>query len=589
VFFVCALLVRAADLATQIDPIFAEFAKPGSPGCAVSVTQNGELVFAKGYGFANLDHGVPITPKTVFHVASVSKQFTAAAILMLAQDGKLSLDDEVQKYVPELPYLGAPVTLRHMLRHTSGIRDQWDLLSLTGWLYSRDRITDDDVLNVLSRQRDLNFKPGSEYLYSNSGFTLAAIIVKRVSGESLRQFTTRRIFEPLGMKQTFFRDRFGETIPGLATGYVESDGKWLKADTNFDTAGATSLHTTVEDLSKWETNFWSGKAGGAEFLKTFLTPGALPQPPSNMTYGYGLQHSNHRGQPTIEHSGGDAGFRAHFLRLPQLKLGIAAACNAGTANPSRLTRRVADVIAPDAFSEPVPPAPAEVKPPAGKWQPAASELADYAGQWIASELQVTYRAEVKDGKLVLSGPKSVSRTLEPFEKDTFRADGTQYRFRRDGKGAVQTLVTDGGRVRGLLWQRASAPLVVFVVDDNDRRTRILARILESRYGVRTYVARAGREVDMLDIANLAVFAVPGLQLPEPQRRVVERYLESGKRSISFGKQDVGATSSLVRVTSADLANESTRQTALSAILSVLDRKVAKPDASYVVDYEKLQP
>jgi CubicO group peptidase (beta-lactamase class C family) len=194
------------DKASQVDAIFKDFDKPTSPGCAVGVYQDDRVVYQRAYGMANLDHDVALTPASVFHVASVSKQFTAAAILLLAQDGKLSIDDDIRKYVPEIPALGPTITIRHLANHTSGIRDQWSLLGLAGWRYSRDLITDDDVLAVLARQKELNFTPGERHLYSNSGYTLLALIVSRVSGQSFRDFTTNRIFKPLGMVNTHFRD-----------------------------------------------------------------------------------------------------------------------------------------------------------------------------------------------------------------------------------------------------------------------------------------------------------------------------------------------------------------------------------------------
>jgi len=190
----------------QVDKVFAQWNKPESPGCALGVYQDGQVIYKHGYGMANLNDDVPITPATVFHVASMSKQFTAASILLLAQQGKLSLDDDIHKYIPELPDFHETITLRHLMHHTSGMRDQWALLELAGWRYSQDLITDDDVMSVLVHQKELNFKPGEQFLYSNTGFTLLAITVSRVSGMSFREFTTKNIFAPLGMTHTHFRD-----------------------------------------------------------------------------------------------------------------------------------------------------------------------------------------------------------------------------------------------------------------------------------------------------------------------------------------------------------------------------------------------
>jgi CubicO group peptidase (beta-lactamase class C family) len=204
----------------QVDQLFAAWDKAGSPGCAMAIMREGHIIYEGGYGMADLDHNVKITPTTVFHVASMSKQFTAAAVLMLAQEGKLSLDDQAMKYVPELPDFGVPITLRQLLHHTSGLRDQWELLGLAGWRYSLDLITDADVLAVLSRQKRLNFPPGSKFLYSNTGYTLLAQVVKHVSGQSFRTFIGNRLFLPLGMSHSHFRDDHAEIVKDMAYGYA---------------------------------------------------------------------------------------------------------------------------------------------------------------------------------------------------------------------------------------------------------------------------------------------------------------------------------------------------------------------------------
>src|SRR5258705_4506707 len=197
----------AADksITGKVDEIFARFGKPDSPGCALSVIKDGQIVYKRGYGMSNLEYGIPISPSSIFHIASISKEFTAMAIVMLAQQGKLSLDDDVRKYVPEVPDFGERITIRHLIHHTSGLRDQWSLLELAGWRED-DVITEGDILDLVSRQKALNFKPGEEHLYSNTGYTLLAVIVKRVSRQSLRDFADAEIFKPLSMTRTHFHD-----------------------------------------------------------------------------------------------------------------------------------------------------------------------------------------------------------------------------------------------------------------------------------------------------------------------------------------------------------------------------------------------
>ena len=434
---VTSLMASAAgslqtDRAARVDEIFKEYSRPGSPGCAVGVYQDDKIALTRAYGMANLDHDISLSPSSVFHVASVSKQFTAAAILLLAQDGKLSLDDEVRKHVPELPDFGKPVTIRHLLNHTGGIRDQWTLLGLGGWRYSRDLITDADVLSLLSKQKELNFAPGERHLYSNSGFTLLAVIVSRVSGKTFREFTTERIFAPLGMTHTHFRDNFNEIVKNQAYGYARQRDTFVLSTTNFDTAGATSLLTTVEDLSKWFNNFDSHAVGGQRFADALLERGALNSG-QRIEYASGISHGTYRGLPTVGHGGADAGYRAAFVRFPQQRFGVSVLCNLAQANPSALANSVADVYLADVLkpmttpalnNDPEVPVPAEdLKKLAGTyWNdalPAARRFVFENGRLEAAG-SPTQRIPLKslgNGRFVLTAPPGAYVT---FEGDTAR-------------------------------------------------------------------------------------------------------------------------------------------------------------------------
>lgn len=379
----------------KVDAIFKTYARPDSPGCAVGVYRDGATIYARAYGMANLDHDVPLTPRSVFHVASVSKQFTAAAILLLAQDGKLSLDDDIRKHLPELADFGEPVTIRHLIHHTSGIRDQWTLLGLAGWRYSRDLISDDDVMYLLSRQKELNFRPGERHLYSNSGYTLLAVIVSRVSGKSFREFTTERIFKPLGMTNTFFRDNFNEVVKHQAYGYAPSGNTFRLSVTNFDTAGATSLMTTVEDLAKWSANFEKPVIGGDSFLAGMLERGKL-RDGAEIPYASGLSHLTIHGVPAVSHGGSDAGYRSVFARFPEHRLGVSVLCNLATTNPGALANQVAAVYLGD-----------HMKPAtssSGSAEPevplTADEIARYTGTWWSDGSAQARTIAADNGKLV---------------------------------------------------------------------------------------------------------------------------------------------------------------------------------------------
>jgi len=335
----------APPLSQEVDQVFATWDRPDSAGCALGVYKAGEVVYARGYGMEDLNEGAPITPDTVFHIASMSKQFTAASIILLSEQGKLSLDDDIHKYIPELPDFGAPITIRELLHHTSGIRDQWNLLDLSGWRLSRDLITNDDVMSVLTKEKDLNFKPGERFLYSNTGFTLLGLIVQRVSGESLREFTSENIFKPLGMSRTFFRDDHAEVIKHDAVGYERAakDKPYRISITNYDTVGATSLHTTVEDLQRWDENFYHPKVGGPALIRTMLEQGRLNSG-EVIPYAAGLEIGTYRGLRTVDHAGADAGYRTDMRRFPDQHFTVAVLCNAGDAYPSGLALKVADIL-----------------------------------------------------------------------------------------------------------------------------------------------------------------------------------------------------------------------------------------------------
>src|SRR5882724_2386764 len=344
-----------SSVAAQVDKVFDKWDKPTSPGCSLGVYKDSQILYKHGYGMADLNEDVLITPATVFHVASMSKQFSAASMVLLAQQGKLALDDDVRKYLPELPDFGQRITIRHLIHHTSGLRDQWALLGLAGWRYSQDLITDDDVMSVITRQKDLNFKPGDKHVYCNTGYTLLGLIVKRVTGLSLREFTTKNIFEPLGMTHTHFRDDHAEIIKHNAIGYEqegagpgkgpgnENDKPFRISITNFDTTGATSLHTTVEDLLLWDENFYHPRVGGPAFLQQMLERGKLNNG-ETLDYASGLVHGKYKGLPTVDHGGADAGYRSDLTRFPDQHFSAAVLCNFAETNPSDLVRKVADVL-----------------------------------------------------------------------------------------------------------------------------------------------------------------------------------------------------------------------------------------------------
>ncbi|HEX9107701.1 MAG TPA: serine hydrolase domain-containing protein, partial [Longimicrobiales bacterium] len=416
----------AAQVA-RIDSIFGKWSRKDSPGCAVSVARDDQILFEKGYGMSNLEYDVPITPASIFHVASMSKEFTALSIVLLAQQGKLSLDDDVRKYIPELPSYGTTITLRHLLHHTSGIRDQWSLLDFAGWR-DDDPITMDDILWVVARQKELNFPPGSQYAYSNSGFTLAAEVVKRVSGKTLRQFAQENIFAPLGMTHTHFHDDHTMIVPGRTSAYVRRDsGGWAISIPVFDNAGATSLFTTVEDLAKWNANFLTqrvgGDAGWAMMLDRFvLTDG------DTIAYALGLIHGKYRGLETIGHNGADAGYRSAFTRFIQPHIGISVLCNTPPQpDPSTLANRVADVVLADRLQPP--PSQATKAAPAP-----AADLAALPGVYWADATEAMLRIEARGDSLVIARGLQAT-ALVPLAPGRYRRGSDPVILTFSGSGA----------------------------------------------------------------------------------------------------------------------------------------------------------
>jgi CubicO group peptidase (beta-lactamase class C family) len=391
------------EVTDRIDGVFQKWDRTDSPGCALGVYKDGQIVYKHGYGMANLNDDVTITPETVFHVASMSKQFVDAAIVLLAQQGKLSLDDDVHKYIPELPDFGQRITIRHLVHHTSGLRDQWELLGFAGWRYSLDLITNDDVMSVVTRQKDLNFRPGDKYEYSNTGYTLLGLIVKQVSGLSLREFTVKNIFEPLGMTHSHFRDDHEEVIKHDALGYEQAgEGEpWRMSLTNFDTVGATSLHTTVEDLQLWDENFYHPRVGGQAFVQQMLEQGKLNSG-EQLPYAFALVVGKYRGLTTVDHGGADAGYRSDITRFPDQHFTATVLCNFAAARPSEYVQRVADIVlakelGPDSASaKPAEEGPDVSIPP--------EQLTAFAGMYWNSEADDYARIAVKDGHLQWVNP-----------------------------------------------------------------------------------------------------------------------------------------------------------------------------------------
>lgn len=428
----------------RVDQLFAAWDRPGSPGAAVAVAQNGRILYEAGYGEAQVEYGIPIEPTTIFHVASVSKQLTGFAIAMLADQRRLSLDDDIRMHLPELPDLGTTVTIRHLLHHTSGWRDQWALLGLAGWRLD-DVITRDQILRLLTRQRELNFPPGSEYLYSNSGYTMAAEIVARVTDQSFADWTREHLFEPLGMTRTHFHDDHEMLVPGRAYSYAHGDRGLRKSVLSYANAGATSLFTTAGDLARWMHNLETGTVGGPEVLRMMHTRGVLASG-DTIDYALGLGRGEFKGLATVAHGGADAGFRSSVLRFPEHGLSIAVLSNLASFNPGRLAQQLAEIyleqeIAAAEAAEPEAPEPVRVE--------VRGELLDaYAGDYELEGigLRITFARDGDDLLVQPRGEQQLALTAESDSVFTLAQEGARIAFVPETSGVVNRLrLTQGGQ------------------------------------------------------------------------------------------------------------------------------------------------
>ena len=458
--------VETGDDNAVVDAVFASWDVPGSPGCALAVAQDGTLVYSRGYGYANLDYDIPITPQTVFDVASITKQFNAASLSMLALEGKLSLDDNVRKWLPELPEYERPITLRHMLHHTSGLRDYLNLFPLAG-RNDYFPISLDQILAMMSRQRAPIFQPGDQYRYSNTAYMLLAKVLERAGGKSLGEMARERIFEPLGMGGSLMYENLEEIIPRRSTGYDRDADGYVRIvhNYNFDVAGDGQLYTTMEDLLRWD-NFLHGEEK-PPIYPLMLTEGYLNNgEPTG--YAQGIRLDEYRGLQTVGHSGSSWGFRSQLVRFVEPRLSIAISCNADSARPGILAQQVADYyladklgpeIEDEAIADDQQDAGEDAEPPSLS----SIELAEFAGSFFSVELDATYRFAVVGGGLVVRIEQESPLEVVPVADDRFEfgfqpqgwsdTEQVSLQFDRNRSGVVTGFGLTLGSERGIVFEK----------------------------------------------------------------------------------------------------------------------------------------
>jgi CubicO group peptidase (beta-lactamase class C family) len=444
-------IIGARDArALRADSVFQAFDRTDSPGCALGVYQDGKILYARGYGMASLEHGVALSPRSVLDIGSISKQFTAMSMLMLQKEGKLSLDDPIRKYIPELPAYADKITLRRALSQTSGLRDLYVMMGQTGRTFEGDTI---DALRVITRSAEPNYEPGSRYLYTNSGWILAAQIIYRLTGKTVAQFAEERIFAPLGMHDTRYQADAAAIIPNGAEGYAPRAGGagFRVARSSYDGAimGAGAVHTSVEDFGRWLNNYDEATVGGRDIIETMTTPtklndGTPAKSGPNMAYAIGLTVGTLRGLRVVAHGGSWAGYRGHFLRFPDQHFAVSTFCNLTTSGPDSLARKVAGIYLADRMQPDSATMWTLALAGAPRSDVPAANVRSLVGVWRNVERGEVRRTRLVGDSLIALGGGERTRIV-PIEGGRFRAGpGTELRFEGAAAAPSRMIVITSG-------------------------------------------------------------------------------------------------------------------------------------------------
>ncbi len=435
----------------KVDKIFAEINNSSDPGCALGVIKDGELIYSKGYGMADLEHGIPINNETIFYIGSVSKQFVTMCILLLEEEEKLDLDAEIQTYLPDFPRYEAPLTLRHFVHHTSGVRDNLTLWSLTGKDYL-DYIDDDAIYELIKRQKELNFTPGDRYMYSNSCYFMLSKVVENVSGQSLREYAQQNIFKPLNMNNTHFHDNHKHIIKNRAFSYGKTDSGFDNLIMRFDLVGSGGLYTNVKDMLLWDRNFYDNKLGkgNPDLIKKMHEDGVLNNGES-AEYAFALVNGEYRGLRTVSHSGALAGYRAELMRFPDQNFSVILLGNYDTFNSTGKAHQVAEAYLGDLMSKPENQFSESQSQNEEVMIDQPSDLSQYIGSFYNEELDVSYVVFEVNNTLNFTIGYSDSTTLTYTGNDTFRGN-FELAFIRDND-LITGFVLNADRVRNLRFEK----------------------------------------------------------------------------------------------------------------------------------------
>ena len=438
-----------------IDNLFTEWNRPNVPGGALGIIKDGNLIYAQGYGIADLEHDIQITPSTVFYIGSVSKQFVSFCILLLEEQGKLSLDDKIQKYLPDFPEYGDPLTIRHFIHHTSGVRDFLTLMALKGKDYL-DNTDVEEVYELIKKQEALNFSPGEQYLYSNSCYFMLALIIEKIAGQSLKEFAHEHIFKPLGMDNTLFYDDNRDLIKNRAFSYEKKNDKdgFNNLIMRFDLVGSGGVYSTVEDLALWDQNFYNNKLGkgGQDIIRKMHEEGLLNNGESS-GYAFSLINGTYKGLKSVSHGGALAGYRAQLMRLPDEMFSVIILANRGDANPTNLAFQVTDIMLKEKLRNEVIEKTKSQESTDEKKKTldlSSIKLKDYTGTYYSKEIDETYQIFLEDGvlKLKITNYDALNLKIDTLDKFLILQQGGLIRFSRAGK-VLNGFELDAGRVINL--------------------------------------------------------------------------------------------------------------------------------------------
>ncbi len=453
--YVMDLHGQALDSArlSRLDALFMEFDGTARPGLAVGIVQQGILTYSKSFGMANLETRTVFTPETVSDIGSVAKQITCMAIVLLEQQGKLSFDDDIHKYFPDFPDFGAPVTIRHLVHHSSGLREIYAMLELGGWI-GGDGIRQEDALTMVRHLKELNFKPGDQYAYCNTAYMLLGEIIQRAGGKPFEDWMRENIFEPLGMHNTYIMDIQGECFPDCAESYgANGRTSWVKIYDNSTAFGQGGIYTTLPDLARRADNFRTGKVGGAQGLRQMVQRGVLNNG-DTLNYAFGIEHGRFGSLALLQHSGASAGYRAMLTYIPEYEMAILMKANFAGFNGENLTRKALEILFPEAVERRTTPALAQEQPKPDAFSIPEDQLPIYSGTYFCPELEAYYRIRVENGQLTFNQRRLGDFNLRPVAPDQFEtSSGFKLQFERDKKSRITGFRLSNSRVLRLWVER----------------------------------------------------------------------------------------------------------------------------------------